>query len=182
MSKMIKLRKLFPAEYIALKNAIYRFHNADHPAYSDYGARGIQVCEEWRSPIGFYLFFDHIGARPGSDYSLDRIDNSKGYEPGNVRWADHKTQQGNRRKPSRKVCDFGWGIGFAQPHGLRSGRRYSALVPLNGRTQTISDWSRELGLKSGTIRRRLACGLPPEQALSTTLAPSGPSRKGPKPN
>lgn len=41
-------------------------------------------------------FVDHVGKRPDG-YSLDRIDNSKGYEPGNVRWVDTSTQQNNRR-------------------------------------------------------------------------------------
>lgn len=142
MSKKIKLRRLFKAEYCALVNAIHRCHNEASPSYSSYGARGIQVCDQWRSKIGFYLFFDHIGPRPGPGYSLDRIDNNKGYEPGNVRWADRRTQRNNTRRRSHKVTDYGWGIGYAMPQsvGVGYGRRPSALVPYEGRIQTIAEW------------------------------------------
>ena len=69
--------------------------NTNNPAYKDYGGRGITMCEAWR--VNFTDFFDYIGARPSKKHSIDRIDNERGYEPGNVRWATMTDQARNRR-------------------------------------------------------------------------------------
>jgi hypothetical protein len=53
------------------------------------------MCDEWIE--SFDLFLAHIGPKPDPRMSLDRIDNSKGYEPGNVRWATWPEQLKNRR-------------------------------------------------------------------------------------
>ncbi|MFN3474075.1 MAG: hypothetical protein ACK4ZW_08525 [Blastomonas sp.] len=82
-------------EYEAWRAMVSRCTNPNHKAYRNYGGRGVTVCPEWRSD--FRAFISHIGMRPRADYSLDRIDNSKGYEPGNVRWTDAATQNRNRR-------------------------------------------------------------------------------------
>jgi hypothetical protein len=83
-------------ERLALKNAIGRCHDPRHQAYKNYGARGITVCDEWRS--SFMAFYEHIGPKPSPDLDLDRLDNSKGYCPGNVRWATRQQNTRNRRK------------------------------------------------------------------------------------
>ena len=45
----------------------------------------------------FEEFFRDIGKRPSPKHSLDRRDNDKGYEIGNVRWATKSQQERNRR-------------------------------------------------------------------------------------
>ena len=90
-------------EYMAWANMRQRCSNQNREDYERYGARGIAVCEEWLHD--FPGFLAHIGRRPGPGYSIDRIDNERGYEPGNVRWATAKEQAANRRK--RKS-----GVGF----------------------------------------------------------------------
>lgn len=169
---MASLTKNFKAEYCALINAIHRCHNPKNIAYKRYGARGIQVSAEWRSPTtGFPAFLGHIGPRPGPGFSLDRIDNDGNYEPGNVRWSDRATQQNNIRKKRQNVTDLGWGIGLSKPRGQGRGvgRRPSALVPYNGRVQTVADWAQELAIKRATIRQRLEQGLTPEQAMDPRM-------------
>lgn len=78
---------------------ISRCTNPSHPAFKNYGGRGISVCDEWRRD--FSAFIEHIGPRPSNDHSLDRIDNERGYEPGNVRWATRGEQAKNRRERAR---------------------------------------------------------------------------------
>lgn len=75
------------------------------PGYAqrkDYFDRGIRVCEAWSQlSTGFLDFLSHIGKRPSSKHTLDRIDNDRGYEPGNVRWATRKEQVANQRRRAR---------------------------------------------------------------------------------
>lgn len=72
-----------------------RCHNPRFLRYADWGGRGIKVCEEWLHD--FVAFLDHVGPKPSSKHSIDRIDNDRGYEPGNVRWATALEQRYNRR-------------------------------------------------------------------------------------
>jgi hypothetical protein len=69
--------------------------NPNSSNYPNWGGRGITVCQEWVD--GFTVFFHDVGPRPTPQHSLDRIDNEKGYEPGNVRWASKLQQTHNRR-------------------------------------------------------------------------------------
>lgn len=74
-------------------------------SYADYGGRGIRVCEEWISnPEGLIKFLEYVerelGPRPDG-WSLDRIDNERGYEPGNLRWATVQRQLLNRRSVAK---------------------------------------------------------------------------------
>jgi hypothetical protein len=72
-----------------------RCFNKKNKAYKGYGGRGITMHEPWRR--NFRAFAADVGQRPGDDYSLDRIDNDKGYYPDNVRWATRVQQADNTR-------------------------------------------------------------------------------------
>lgn len=89
-------------EYHAWYNAYRRCHVENDPSFPWYGARGIAMHPDWHPPSaeGFRLFLEHIGPRPNSEMSLDRIDNDKGYEPGNIRWAPRCVQRENQRPRS----------------------------------------------------------------------------------
>lgn len=84
-------------EYKSWQHAKERCYKPNNKAYSNYGARGIVMCQEWLN--SFEAFYAHIGPRPNG-CSLDRVDNEKGYAPGNVRWAT-RSEQNNNRRPRR---------------------------------------------------------------------------------
>ena len=67
--------------------------NLNHVHYCNYGGSGITVCKRW---LKFENFLKDMGPRPSLEYSLDRINNNKGYSKSNCRWATHKEQAHNR--------------------------------------------------------------------------------------
>lgn len=75
------------------QNIKARCNRAGHPRFKDYGGRGLK-CE-------FETFEDfarHVGFRPSSRYSIDRIDNDDGYNADNVKWSTLVEQANNTRR------------------------------------------------------------------------------------
>lgn len=88
------LQQLEHLTYISWRGMHRRCNSVEKKKNRTYVSRGITVCERWAS---FELFFIDMGRRPGSAWSIDRIDNEKGYEPINCRWATTKQQNRNKR-------------------------------------------------------------------------------------
>ena len=123
--------------YECWRHMRYRCDNKNNQAYEMYGARGIRVCDEWQE---FGAFRDWALENGYSDnLTLDRIDVNGNYEPSNCRWADAVTQMNNRR---------------STPH-----------YTVDGRSLTISQWSRETGIPRSTILNRLKRGMSFEAAI-----------------
>lgn len=130
------LKKPFDEEVVYSKTRIYRIwqamksrcYNPNHKHYYDYGGRGIEVCPEWlNSSLSFINWSYDTGYN--DNLSIDRIDTNGNYCPENCRWVDCKTQSNNKRT--------------------------SHFITFNGKTQTIGQWSDELGINYNTLENRL---------------------------
>lgn len=61
-------------------------------AYKLYGAVGITMHPKW---LAFEQFYKDMGEPPSTRHQIDRIDNSRGYEPSNCRWVTPAQQARN---------------------------------------------------------------------------------------
>lgn len=125
--------------YTVYNNMIGRCLNPKDEKYPTYGARGITVCGRWLGEDGYSNFEKDMGPRPSPSHSIDRKKNDGNYEPGNCHWATRREQQRNR-KANRNIA-------------------------INGRTQCVSAWAEEAGLKVTTLQRRVAYGWTGERLL-----------------
>jgi hypothetical protein len=76
-----------------------RCHNPNDAGYRNYGARGIQVYGPWRTDRAAFLgYLVSLEGWDRSDLELDRIDNERGYEPGNLRFVSKRENRNNVRK------------------------------------------------------------------------------------
>lgn len=134
-------------------NMVRRITDETHMRYPDYCH--LEIHDPWTCPAtGFEAFLAHIGPRPSLDHQIDRIDNAKGYLPGNVRWATLEEQQNNR-----SVCRF---------------------VEHSGERLTYTQWSRRLGAGPGLVWSRITRGWDPIRAVTTPVRrkPHDRSRHG----
>jgi hypothetical protein len=74
---------------------LYRCYIPHDPKYLSYGGRGIKVCKKWR--LSFDEFVKDMIEKPSLKYSLERINNDKGYYKENCRWATSAEQGLNKR-------------------------------------------------------------------------------------
>lgn len=126
-------------EYNVWRHMRDRCLNPKAKAYPAYGGRGVILCDAWRD--SFSAFLADMGPAPSRQHTIDRIDNYKGYEPGNCRWADWHTQQNNKRN--------------------------SRMIELDGVTKTLAQWSDLFGVKRQTAFNRFKRGVRPELIFST---------------
>ena len=117
--------------YSRCANQIARCHKPDHPDYKNYGGRGIEVCNEWRESLKLMILQveDEIGLPTFNKADIDRIDNSKGYQAGNIRWS-------NREENNRNT---------------RINHNHAASPVSKKRTPTYSAWGRMLRIYKGEV-------------------------------
>ncbi len=81
--------------YATWSNMLSRCTDPLSPSYTNYGARGITVDPAW---FHFKNFVADMGMKPGKEFSIERIDNEKGYSKDNCKWATGTEQCLNRRQ------------------------------------------------------------------------------------
>lgn len=87
----------FHPAYTRWNAMISRCYNENHVGYKNYGARGISVCDQWRSdPVAFVKWAEKSGF--DCKLELDRRDNEGNYTPENCRWVTRSVNMRNRRK------------------------------------------------------------------------------------
>jgi len=124
--------------YMTWQSMLMRCSNPKTNGYSNYGGRGITVCERWHN---FENFLADVGEHPGPGFTLDRIDVNGNYEPGNIRWSTLKAQANNRRN--------------------------NVYITYQGETKTLTEWCEHLGLPYARMHDRIVYQhMKPEDAFT----------------
>lgn len=118
-----------------------RCNNPNSSSYYLYGGRGIKVCEEWDKFLPFYYWSMQNGY--AENLSIDRINYDGNYEPSNCRWVDSEQQNNNTRQ--------------------------NVFITYNGKTLTLSQWAKYVGLTYSCLKARLYNGWSIEKALTTPV-------------
>lgn len=133
-------RKNVSRIYKIWKNIIMRCYNPKSQHYRIYGDRGIIVCERW---LKFENFLEDMGEPPTDKYTIDRINNDRGYYKENCRWSTSKEQQRNKRN--------------------------NHLLKYNNKIQCIAAWAEEYNIIDSTLRSRLKNGWSIEKAIEKKI-------------
>lgn len=117
----------------------YRCYNLNSNEYEIYGGRGIGLCKEWNNNFEeFYKWAIANGYK--DDLTIDRINVDGNYTPENCRWTTMKIQENNKRN--------------------------NRIIEYKNRTQTISQWADETGIRKEIIYYRLNHGWSVERTLT----------------
>ena len=125
--------------YMVWYNMIRRCTDTSDIGWSNYGGRGIMVCDRWAGEDGLANFISDMPPRPKGK-SLERRENSGPYSPENCYWATRSQQSRNMRT--------------------------NRLIEHNGLKLCLSDWAHRSGLRPDTLAARIKAGWPMERALS----------------
>lgn len=124
--------------YSVYKAMLSRCYDTSNNRYSDYGERGIRVCNDWLGEYGYDSFSEwaflngYDEKAETGQLTLDRIDVNGNYEPTNCRWITNQEQQNNRRD-----CHY---------------------IEYNGEVHTVTEWARILGIPIAKMRYHIGKG------------------------
>lgn len=140
-----KIRKTKSSRLIDIfRDMNRRCYDEKRTGYSNYGGRGITICDEW---LNDYTSFENWAINNGynDNLTIDRIDVNGNYEPSNCRWVDRKTQNNNKRN--------------------------NRHITYNGETKTLMEWSEHLNIPYGRLKNRLRRGWDIERTFTTDINP-----------
>ena len=113
--------------WVSFRNQITNPKNAH---YKYYGGRGIDIDPRWNT---FWTFVEEveseIGPIPFKGAQFDRIDNDRGYWPGNIQWSTRQENHNNRQD--------------------------NMMIQYNDEIHTLAQWGRITGIKARTIWSRI---------------------------
>lgn len=134
-------------EYSCWLNMRNRCKNPLSRDYHNYGGRGISVDPRWDD---FTVFLADMGHKPAPRSTIERVDNSRGYEPGNCQWLGRLEQSRNRRS-----CIY---------------------VESQGQHMTLREAAKRAGVPYGTAYHRYRRGRPMERVLTSRRLPARVAR------
>ena len=128
--------------YTTQYNMKNRCNSKKDKSYKNYGGRKITVCKEW---LEDYFNFKRWALENGyqSNLTLDRVGSDSGYNPNNCKWSTRIEQNNNKRNNTKLTFD--------------------------GKTQTLAQWARELGVLRETLRSRIRYGWSVEKTLTAPI-------------
>lgn len=115
---------------------IGRCCNPKNSRYKDYGGRGIDISSDWKHD--FRKFTEDMGPRPNG-FTIERLNNNKGYSKNNCIWATRSTQAINKRN--------------------------NRILTIDGTLLCCAEWSRISGINPSTLNLRLKRGIPAKEAV-----------------
>lgn len=114
--------------YRVCRQALSRCNNPKTHGYKDYGGRGIKVCEQWQDIATFIRDMEEEIGPPPKGMFIDRKNNERGYEPGNIKWSTRTEQNRNRRSVIN--------------------------LTIEGETKCVAEWAEITGICKATILYR----------------------------
>lgn len=123
--------------------------NPNAKGYSNYGGRGISVCDEWMTFKPFAEWSYANGYNESAEKfqcTLDRIDPNLGYSPSNCRWVNSTVQSRNRTNNN--------------------------YITIGEKSLIASDWSKISGISDATIKKRIQAGWSNRDAVFTPVLES----------
>lgn len=126
-----------------------RCNNPADTDYMYYGGRGISICQEWETDFSTFKTWAICNGYE-NNLTIERKENSKGYNPLNCYWIHQKEQSKNKRN--------------------------NILITYNDQTKCLAEWCVELNLKYSRVRSRLLRGWSIYEAFTTDKIIGRPRR------
>jgi hypothetical protein len=133
-------RRRMPSLRRTWEAMLARCTDPTNKGFANYGGRGITVCKEWLE--SFAQFAIDVGRRT-EGCSLERKDNDGNYCKDNCTWAT-RTEQANNRRTNRRIT-------------------------VDGVTQTVAQWARQLGISCHVIHTRIYKGMDEIEAVRKSM-------------
>lgn len=179
--------------YNVWSTMIARCYNPKNSSFKNYGARGITVCDRWKSSI--LNFIEDMGMHKKGT-SIDRINNNGNYCKENCKWATCKEQARNTRSNhiiegfGKKLSLAEWAerLNISQSTIRKRLKKYTnvedilfkgklskfgkdAVFSAFGFSMSLGEFSKLKGIKYSTVRSRLINGFSIEEALNPCIRP-----------